>query len=1287
MSGSHSVDPKRFSVQQVGRNWDYGVYVTGVVKLSSSGIPVNFLVDTGAAMTVMSLLAYKRLPTDIQPALEPAEFELAGVSGNTLELVGTARMTLVFQGAAFTQDIPIIDIPVEAILGQDILLEHNGRLDLSNLTLRLREVLIPCWIAGGSAMTCRVVVRDETTIPAWSEKMVSINVVNGGYLAENAYVQACEDLVQKELYLVPGVITAHDGGPHVRMTNFGDQDIILHSKTNVGTCQSIYMEEAQETSPVRICSLQKSNSALGEHLQKLLEASAELLSEEERFHFADLLKKYQDIFAVSKKDLGRTNLVKHRINTGTALPVRKPPRRLPLGKRQTEKEEINNMLERGVIQASTSPWASPVVLVTKKDGSTRFCIDYRGLNDLTVKDAYPLPRIDDSLDALSGGKWFCTMDLMSGYWQIEMESEDIPKTAFTTSQGLYEFKVMPFGLTNAPATFERLMESVLRGLQWEECLVYIDDIIIAAASVPQALERMEHVFQRLQVAGLKLKPTKCSFFCKSVKFLGHVVSEQGVHMDPEKTQHVQDWLTPKSAKEVRSFLGLCSYYRRFIAGFAKMARPLHKLTEKRTTFVWDTACEAAFSQLKEALTTAPVLSYPKPEGQFILDTDASDHAVGAVLSQEQDMAERVLGYFSKALTKTEQVYCVTRKELLAVVMALKHFHPYLYGREVILRTDNAAVSWMRNLRTPTGQTARWLELINTYDLQVKHRAGRSHNNADALSRKPCSSCARQEAIEQQHRRERPLPVMNQEHSQASDVPQSCQGTVQVAEEAATTGSDATQSHPDAVRPVEKFDDLAVIHINATTRQQAQPLEAGLRSSHSWLKGWEVEQMRLSQLQDPDIGPVLTQKEEKQQKPEWKDISHLSDKYKSLWAQWGQLEIRGSLLFRRRVLGNASTGGWQLLVPRSKQKEVFEHLHDHATGGHLGTEKTISKIIVAFYWPGLRRDVQQLCKKCDQCAARKPSLGKRKAPLQQYLVGSPMERIAIDVLGPLPKTRQGNQFVVVIGDYFTKWMEAFAAPDEKAETVAAIVVQQFICRFGVPRQLHSDKGSNFESNLFQQVCKLLNIDKTRTTSRRPQSDGMVERFNRTLECMLTMYVEKHQRRWDEFLPYVMLAYRSSVHESTGFSPNMLMLGRELEMPLQTVVPQPAPEEQDGEDIEDYVFELQDTLQDAHEHARLHLRRSAQYQKRQYDHRGARPAEFKPGTPVWYYNSGRRKGVCPKLVSPWKGPFIVIQKVTDVTYKIQKTRRSEPFVCHVDTLKLYEGDNPPTWFRPQEDAAAP
>ena len=292
-----------------------------------------------------------------------------------------------------------------------------------------------------------------------------------------------------------------------------------------------------------------------------------------------------------------------------------------------------------------------------------------------------------------------------------MDPEDQEKTAFTTSLGLYKFQVMLFGLANAPATFERLMETVLRGLQWEECLVYIDDIIIPGVSVGQCLERIDHVFERLAAANLKLKPSKCDFFKRSVQFLGHIVSEEGVHTDPGKIEAVKNWPEPTTVKQVRSFLGLCSYYRRFIEEFASIARPLHKLTNNAEKFQWTSHQQQSFDQLKIALTTAPILAYPKAEGQYTLDTDANDEAVGAVLSQEQDECERVVAYYSKALSKAERVYCVTRKELLAVVQALKHFHPYIYGRTVVVRTDNAAVSWMKNLKAPTGQTARWLQAI------------------------------------------------------------------------------------------------------------------------------------------------------------------------------------------------------------------------------------------------------------------------------------------------------------------------------------------------------------------------------------------------------------------------------------------------------------------------------------------------------------------------------------------------------------------------------------------------
>ena len=390
------------------------------------------------------------------------------------------------------------------------------------------------------------------------------------------------------------------------------------------------------------------SETLPEYLKPAWENAQENLTSEQAVQVKTLLMKHKDVFAKNKTDLGRTDIVKHKINTGTAAPVKQNPRRLPLSKRELVREEISKMLEQGIVQPSQSPWSSPVVLVQKKDGSTRFCVDYRKLNNLTLKDSYPLPRIDESLDALQGSKWFSTLDLQSGYFQVEMDPTDAEKTAFTTICGLYQFKVMSFGLCNAPATFERMMEIILSGLHWETCLLYIDDVIIFADSFEQHLERLSEVLSRLQTAGLKLSPKKCQLFKKQVCFLGHVVSEHGISTDPAKIRAVEQWSAPTDVHQVRSFLGLCSYYRRFVEGFATIARPLHKLTEKKNPFRWTPECQESFMRLKQALCSSPILCYPTIRQNFVLDTDASGVGIGAVLSQVEDGKERVVAYYSRA---------------------------------------------------------------------------------------------------------------------------------------------------------------------------------------------------------------------------------------------------------------------------------------------------------------------------------------------------------------------------------------------------------------------------------------------------------------------------------------------------------------------------------------------------------------------------------------------------------------------------------------------------------------
>jgi hypothetical protein len=288
-----------------------------------------------------------------------------------------------------------------------------------------------------------------------------------------------------------------------------------------------------------------------------------------------------------------THTAQHTIEV-EGRPIKQAPRRLPYHKQAIVKAELEKMLEANIIRPSSSPWASPIVLVTKKDGTTRFCIDYRKLNDVTKKDAYPLPRIDESLDTLAGSKYFCTMDLASGFWQIGMAEDDKAKTAFCTKFGLFEFNVMPFGLCNAPATFERLTERVLRDMLWEECLVYIDDVIVFGMTFSEMLLRLRKVLERFREHNLTVKAKKCDLFKKEVEFLGHIVSEEGIKCNPKKVDRVKEWPRPENVGDVRSFLGLAGYYRKFVEGYSSLARPLTELTKKHVPFVWAPGCQKAF---------------------------------------------------------------------------------------------------------------------------------------------------------------------------------------------------------------------------------------------------------------------------------------------------------------------------------------------------------------------------------------------------------------------------------------------------------------------------------------------------------------------------------------------------------------------------------------------------------------------------------------------------------------------------------------------------------------------
>ena len=611
--------------------------------------------------------------------------------------------------------------------------------------------------------------------------------------------------------------------------------------------------------------------------------------------------------------------------------------------------------------------------------------------------------------------------------------------------------------------------------------------------------------------------------------------------------------------------------------------------------------------------------------------------MGAVLSQVQDDKERVIAYMSKAMNSHERAYCVTRKELLAVVVALKNFHTYLYGQNVLLRTDNAAVSWMRSLKRPTGQVARWLQELGTYDLTVVHRPGKRHVNADALSRIPCKSCKRQ---------------------QDKSSPD-------------TDDSDAEQ---EVSLPVEGSTDYECVQLNTVTRTQDAEI---FIQGPVLLDGWDHSDIRQSQSEDADIGPILLLLEENKSKPDWSTISGKSTAFKTLWRNWDRLQVHTSMLYRR--WSHEDTDILQLVVPKLKRTEVIEMHHSIPSAAHLDARRTMKRIKTAFYWPAMKLDITEFCRTCDACAARKPSPKQNKAPMGHILSGAPMEKICVDMLGPLPLTHQNNKYILVISDVFTKWTEAIPLPDQEALTVTKAFVDTFVSRFGTPLQVHSDQGRTFEAKLFQDMCTYLQIEKTRTTSLRPQANGSVERFNKTLINMLSMYCQKEQNQWDVYLQQVMMAYRASVNSNTGKTPNMMTFGREVVLPLQAVMGKPVSEENESFEVEDYVSKLQTSMIKIHDVARTNLSKAADYQKRYYDthSRKAQQRHFENGQLVWLHEPTRKVGVCHKLVNKWKGPYLVTRKIDDLIYLVKRTPSQPVRAYHIDRLLPYHGKNIPKW----------
>ena len=832
-------------------------------------------------------------------------------------------------------------------------------------------------------------------------------------------------------------------------------------------------------------------------------------AEVERPRILEFLDPFQSMW---DGHLGEIHHVKHRIELKEgAKPVFQPPYRAGPDKREKERAEIQKMLDMDVIEEAECEWASPVVFAPKPDGTLRFCVDYRRLNAMTVRDSYPIPRMDECIDSLGDANVFTTLDANCGYWQIEIDEDDRDKTAFTSHWGLFRFKRMPFGLKNAPGTFQRAADVILSKVKWQTALVYLDDVIVYSKTYEEHFEHLRTVLDLLKNAGVSLKLKKCHFFQKSCDYLGHKIGPGKLEVAQKCRDAIRKAIPPKNVSELRSFLGLCNVYRRFVEAFARKAAPLTKKLQKDQPFDFGELTleeTEAYEQLRDSMISPPVLALPKAGKTYVLDTDACNYQLGCVLMQEQDDgSHRPIGYWSRSLTKAEKNYSTTEKECLAIVWAVLTLRPYLEGNRFTLRTDHHSLRWIMNLADASGRLQRWRLRLADFEYDIVHRAGVKHQAADALSRLPTNGT-------DQHPLDDGIPTLAIGDSETFDPYDWAEGVLSVEEEVLAGVEDIAL-------------DACLIHGGEQPPLPGIPDVLAL-DEHSTPPG-EVTMSALREAQAND-----------------RYCKHIR----------ASLDIPGTpfgvthqdILVRRSPLD----GSLQKVVPFSLIPTVLYNAHYPVHAGHPGGTRMYETIRKEYYWRSMANDIFQAAKDCRSCAKVRGTRGNKQHLMELFPAVDPLAFVAMDIVGPFVKTQNGHTNVLVITDRFSKIARAIPLKKTTAAEVAAAFLENWICPYGMPEYLLTDNGPQFVARTFEFLTVMLGVVHVRTTAYHPQTNGQAERYNRTLVTRLVHYVSEHQNDWDQYVQPLTYAYNSQVHRTTGFTPFELVLNKAPKTPLDVYV---------------------------------------------------------------------------------------------------------------------------------------
>ena len=1193
----------------------------------------SWIIDSGARESIIDFTSFQeRFPeVELQPLRPGVKFSQA--DGSPLNVLGFFSTQFWFGEEPITAELHVCKgVTKTHLLGANILSKfpHWG-IDNRNHCFKLGEFQIPLIRSMGEASpTCEVQLTHDVKIPPRCSRFVSASLPHRYDRTEFIFRPSVR-MFEKHKILIPVCLVSNDifdASIVIKVSNPLDKEVILNKGTKVGRISNdvnnyeVISGSDNEINTVQINAVQTSVLDMQQELKesheelfKLYVKSCELLGESDRNKLLLLLLKYRHVFSKDDNDIGTTNVVKHKIVPRNNKVVYRRQYKHTEQQHQEIDKEVQKLLDSGVIKESMSPYNSPVLMVPKKEeGKWRFCLDCRYINDLTEDQYFPIPRVDEVLDSLSGMEVFSVVDMTAGYHQVMLEGKTSEMCAFSTRKGHYQYEKLPMGLRGSGMTFQRMVTLIFSGMLHTEILAYLDDCILFSKTICKHMEILEEVLKRFGEANLKLKPKKCQLFKEEIVYLGFMIDKNGIRPDPSRTKLISELKEPKSVVEVQRFLGKANYYRKFVPRLAEIAHPLYELTKckGKTQFNWQDEHQSAFEQIKSILVSGQVMGHPQSNHQYVLDVDASDYALGAELSQIDNQGnERPIYFASRHLEKSERNYSATARETLAAVFGCEHFRQYLQGVKFKLRTDHNPLVWLRNMKEPKRPYSGWIVRLEQFDYEMQYRPGKDHVNADFNSRVACP-----EEGDEKLRRSIGIQV-----------------------------GGPMKGEPDSISP---YVNQVVRGCNSTP----EPNDPKVVKE----EGPSEHVLRQQQFVDEDIGPVI-------RKLQGSESIVLSKAGEQLWRVRENLELRDGLLIRWFKLKAGLQAIEQIVLPKCLRQLVLEFLHDSDFAGHFGEQRTLARVKLRYYWPGYVEDVKEWCRTCHTCQKRKSPRSRNNVPLTSIDTGKgPFEHIALDLL-KLPITERGNQYLLVIEDFFSKWVEAFPLQRTTAPSVAHCVLNGWISRFGCPYSILSDQGREFESRLFKSLNNLLQSKKLRTTTYHPKTDGMVERSNRTLIDILSKYGES-EADWDLRLPLVLFALRTSEHTSTGFSPFSLVYGREARLPWDIVYGS-APSTLMP--LEKWVAERKKHMSQVFKMVQEHTKKRQLQQKRYFDSNlKGEFQKFEAGEMVMMFDCAARSNM-GKLNSPWSGPFPVKDKLSDCLYKIQLPNKE--VVVNVEKLKKY------------------